>query len=165
MDGFPFQRFALIYLQFTLREMLLPDRAFLVVTSSPDLVSNSHLMGLPFLLTTFQSFVPPSHSRRCTREAWKGVSSACRSTEWRQGAEASFHLFAITRTCRHSALLLVSQLSSARKPGERVLLHLCVYSFTWRIQNPFWKNLATLLREQKELLKMPVIKHGYWHSQ
>lgn len=97
MDGFPFQRFALIYLQFTLREMLLPDRAFLVVTSSPDLVSNSHLMGLPFLLTTFQSFVPPSHSRRCTREAWKGVMLSMQEHRVKAGSRSLLPSF-----CHHT---------------------------------------------------------------
>lgn len=136
-DGFLFQRFALSDLWFMLREMLLPGRALQTVTSRTPNWPAAQGLHTP---------EPPWEGGRRKHGGQRAFCSPRGARGWRQGAEASSCPIAIRHTCRCWALLhiclapIFSQLIPARKPRGSALPHLGVYSFTWRMQNPFWKK-------------------------
>lgn len=97
-DGFPFQRFAQIYLLFMLREMLTADRALQMVTGRSNLVCNGHSMGLPLLLAASQALRVPRGFQGGTRERSrrKGLLLSAQDRGVKTGVEASSHPIAIT---------------------------------------------------------------------
>lgn len=94
--GFPFQRFAQIYLLFMLREMLITVRALQTVNDRSNLVCNCHSVGP--LLATSQALRAPEAFQGGTREGSrrKGLLLSAQDCRVKTGVKSSSHPIAIT---------------------------------------------------------------------